>query len=79
MTHAFLFQQASVMESLKGPVINSDTIHDAQHRGEDIWKKAETEPAMVFLSPEQLSTPGFGDLSKDDSTFSSRICVIAMP
>ena len=56
------------MESygLKGLVINSDTIHDAQLRGEDIWKKAETEPSMVFLSP------GFGDLSKDDNTFATK-------
>lgn len=68
------------MESygLKGLVINSDTIHDAQLRGEDIWKKAETEPSMVFLSPEQLSSPGFGDLSKDDNTFATRVCVIAV-
>ena len=80
MTHVFVFQQASVMESygLKGLVINSDTIHDAQLQGEDIWKKAETEPSIVFLSPEQLSSPGFGDLSKDDSTFATRVCVIAV-
>jgi hypothetical protein len=69
MTHIIVLQQASIMESygLKGLVINSDTIHAAQLRGEDIWKMAETEPSMVFLAPEQLTSPGFNDLSKDDS------------
>jgi len=49
--------------SLKGLVINSDTIHPAQLQGENLWKKAETEPSMVFLGPEQLSSPGFNNLS----------------
>src|SRR5882762_9228489 len=80
MTHIIVLQQASVMESygLKGLVINSDTIHAAQLRGEDIWKMAETEPSMVFLAPEQLTSPGFNDLSKDDSIFAARVCVIAV-
>jgi superfamily II DNA helicase RecQ len=76
----FTSQQASVMDKfgLKGLVINSDTVHAAQLRGENIWEKAEKEPSMVFLAPEQLSSPGFNELSKDDGIFATRVCVIAV-
>ena len=73
-------QKAAVMErfGLKGLVINSDTIHTAQLQGENLWEKAKTEPSLVFLAPEQLSSPGFNNLSKDDSKFASCVCMIAV-
>ena len=63
---------------LKGLVINGDTIQEAQTRGEDIWEKAQMGPDMVFVAPEQLILKGFDGLSKDDSPFAARICVIAV-
>ena len=63
---------------LKGLVINQDTIQEAQRRGKNIWERAQTEPTMVFLAPEQLIAPGFSDLSKDGSEFAAHVCVIAV-
>ena len=63
---------------LKGLVINGDTIQEVQTRGEDIWEKAQMEPNIVFLAPEQLISKGFDNLSKDDSPFTAQICVIAI-
>jgi superfamily II DNA helicase RecQ len=63
---------------LKCFVINQDTIHEAQVRGEDIWEKAQTESRMEFLALEQLISDGFNDLSKDGSEFAGCVCVIAV-
>ena len=63
---------------LKMLVINGDTIHTAQLKGEDIWEKATTEPNMLFMAPEQLLSKGFDALSKDGGDFASWVCVIAV-
>jgi superfamily II DNA helicase RecQ len=63
---------------LKCMVINSDTIHEAQLRGEDIWEKAVTEPNILFMAPEQLVSPGFNALTKEDGEFAARVCAIAV-
>lgn len=63
---------------LKGLVINSDTIHEAQLRREDLWEQATTGPNLLFLAPEQLASPGFNALAKEDSEFAARVCAIAV-
>jgi len=63
---------------LQGLVINSDTIHDAQKRGEDLWKTAETGPSLLFMAPEQLILKGFNDLTKDGGEFAAQLCTIAV-
>lgn len=63
---------------LKCLVINADTIHQAQLRREDIWKKAVDEPNVIFLAPEQLISPGFGEMTHKGSVFADRVCVIAV-
>jgi hypothetical protein len=73
-------QQASIMEKfgLQALVINSDTIQEARKRGEDLWKRAETGPSLLFMAPEQLISKGFNDLAKDDGEFAARLCAIAV-
>lgn len=63
---------------LKGLVINGDTIHEAQVQGEDIWAEAVTMSNIVFMAPEQLIFPGFGNLSKNDSEFAVQVLVIVV-
>jgi superfamily II DNA helicase RecQ len=63
---------------LKGLVINSDTIHEAQLRQEDLWEQATTGPNLLFLASEQLASPGFSALAKEDSEFAARVCAIAV-
>ena len=63
---------------LRTLVINADTIQETHQRGENIWKKAETEPNMVFMAPEQLISDGFNGLLKDDSAFLCRVCLLAV-
>lgn len=62
---------------LSAEVINADTLHDSRRRGEDLWKKAETGPSLVFLAPEQLISPKYNALIKADGKFAVRICTIA--
>ena len=63
---------------LKGLVINSDTIREAQKWGENLWKTAETGPSLLFMAPEHLISPGFNDLAKDGGEFAARLCAIAV-
>jgi len=62
---------ADVMEKfgLKGLVINSDTLHEAQLRGQNLWDQAEAGPDMISMAPEQLVSSGFNDLIKADGVF----------
>ncbi|KZP10323.1 hypothetical protein FIBSPDRAFT_838662 [Athelia psychrophila] len=73
-------QMAEVMEKLglSALVINADTLQAAKRRGEDLWKKAETEPSLLFLAPEQLISPKFSTLIKADGEFAVRVCAIAV-
>jgi len=52
-------------------VINSDTVHEARNRKEDVWKIAETRPSLLFMAPEQLISKGFNDLAKDGGEFTA--------
>jgi superfamily II DNA helicase RecQ len=72
--------QADIMAKygLKGLVINSDTIHDAQLRHENLWEEVTTGPSMLFMAPEQLASPGFNSLAKEDGEFADRLCAIAI-
>jgi superfamily II DNA helicase RecQ len=63
---------------LRTLVINADTIQETHQRGENIWKKAETEPNMVFMAPEQLISDGFNGLLKDDSAFLCWVCLLVV-
>jgi superfamily II DNA helicase RecQ len=78
MTNLSSQEEKMAALGLKGLVINGDTIHEAQVQGEDIWAKAVTEPSIVFMAPEQLISPGFGNLSKNDSEFAVRVSVIVV-
>jgi superfamily II DNA helicase RecQ len=73
-------EQADVMTrlGLRSLVINADTIQDTHQRGENIWKKADTEPNMIFMAPEQLISDGFSGLVKDDTAFLCRVCLLAV-
>jgi hypothetical protein len=57
---------------LKGLVINSDTLHEAQLQGQNLWDQAEAGPDMIFMAPEQLVSSGFNDLIKADGVFAKR-------
>jgi len=63
---------------LRGLVINSDTIQEAQLRKEDLWKQAEMGPNILFMAPEQLISKDFNDLIKEDGPFAARVCAIAV-
>lgn len=63
---------------LSALVINADTLHDSRQRGEDLWKKAETGPSLVFLAPEQLISPKFNTLIKANGNFANRVSAIAV-
>src|ERR1700735_958084 len=73
-------ESANIMTGLglRFLVINADTIREAHQWGENIWKKADTEPNMVFRAPEQLISDGFSGLMKDDTAFLCRVCLLAV-
>lgn len=58
-------------------VINSDTDLEARSRGANLWKDARVGITMLFLSPEELASPGFTRLL-EVAEFSDRVTVLGI-
>ena len=73
-------EQADIITrlGLRSLVINADTIQEAHQRGENKWKKVDTEPNIVFMASDQLISDGFSGLMKDDTAFLCRVCLLAV-
>ncbi|KAI0368162.1 P-loop containing nucleoside triphosphate hydrolase protein [Pilatotrama ljubarskyi] len=72
-------EQAATFEKagIKTLIINTDTLSQAQAARRSLWVEARTGVAILLLSPEQLSSPGFESLLQDPS-FQRRICCLGI-
>ncbi|KAI0363007.1 P-loop containing nucleoside triphosphate hydrolase protein [Pilatotrama ljubarskyi] len=72
-------EQAATFEraGIKTLIINGDTLSQAQGEHRNLWVEARTDVAILLLSPEQLSSPGFESLLQDPS-FQRRVCCLGI-
>jgi hypothetical protein len=62
---------------LTAKAVNSVTKAEEDKNGANIWKLVESKISVILLSPEMLTSPGFGYLL-ESKTFQSRLCAIAV-
>lgn len=62
---------------LTAVAVNSTTKSEVDAEGGNIWKHVESETTVILISPEMLSTPGFGTLI-NSKIFQARLFAIAV-
>ena len=62
---------------LTAVAVNSTTKSEVDAEGGNIWKNIELETTVILISPEMLSTPGFGTLI-NSKVFQARLFAIAV-
>ena len=58
-------------------VINAETVETGRHAGQDLWKIARSDVAVILVAPEQLKTAGFESLIRD-KTFAARLMAFSV-